>query len=143
MTGLCNILLCLPFNCMERTMTTSSLTPSQRDSLLMKLERQLVELGGELRSEREDARDNVESLHGIGVHDKGEESATNSVMAVDRAMIRQHERERSQVQAAIERLREDRYGVCAGCGTAIDVARLTIEPTATRCLSCQQEFESK
>ena len=124
-------------------MTTSSLTASQRDSLAAKLQQQLVDLGGELLSEREDARDSVESLRGVGVHDKGEESAANSVMAVDRAMIRQHERERSQVQAALERLREDRYGDCSGCGIAIDVERLMIEPAASRCLACQQDFESE
>ena len=124
-------------------MTTSSLSPSQRDSLAMKLQQQLVDLGGDLRSEREGARDSAASLRGIGVHDKGEESAANSVMAVDRAIIRQHERERAQVQAALERLREDRYGDCSQCGVAISVARLMIEPAASRCLACQEEFESK
>jgi len=123
-------------------MTTSSLTPSQRDSLAMKLEQRLIDLGGELRSERAGARDSVESLRGIGVHDKGEESAANSVMTVDRALIRQHESERSQVQAALERLREDRYGDCSHCGMAIDLERLKIKPAASRCLVCQEDLES-
>ena len=124
-------------------MTTSPLTPAQRDSLESKLQKQLVELGGELRFDREGARDNTESLRDIGVHDKGEESAANSVMAVNRAIIRQHEGERVQVQAALERLREDRYGDCSQCGAAINVERLMIEPAARRCLGCQEDFESR
>ena len=124
-------------------MTTPSLTASQRDSLRVKLQQQLLELGGELDSEREDARVNVESLRDSGVHDKGEESAANSVVAVDRAMIQQHERQRVLVQAALERLREDRYGDCIKCGTAIGVERLMIEPSASRCITCQEDFESR
>ena len=73
-------------------MTTSSLTAAQRDSLLNKLQQQFVELGGELLSEREDARDSVDSLHDVGVYDKGEESAAASVMAVDRAIPQLRER---------------------------------------------------
>ena len=119
-------------------MVTSSLSAEKKNLLAERLRQQLDELGGDLDVEREDERDSVNSLH--GVHDKGEESAANSVVAVERALISKHERERSQVLSALERLRTDSYGECTQCGLAIDVERLMIEPAASRCLPCQEKF---
>ena len=124
-------------------MVTSLLTAEKQSLLAGRLRQQLDELGGDLDVEREDERDSVNSLHDFGVHDKGEESAANSVVAVERALIRQHERERSQVLLALERVRTDHYGECTQCGLAIDVERLMIEPAASRCLPCQEKFESE
>lgn len=123
-------------------MTTLPLTERKRNLLAERLRQQLADLGGELDIEREDERDSVNSLHDFGVHDKGEASAANSVVEVDRALIRQHELERSQVLSALERLRTGTYGECMQCGQAIDVERLMIEPAASRCLPCQEKFES-
>ncbi len=47
-----------------------------------------------------------------------------------------------QAQAAIERLKAGRYGVCAGCGREISQARLDAHPIATRCLRCEQLYEA-
>jgi DnaK suppressor protein len=41
-----------------------------------------------------------------------------------------------QIQAALKRISEGTYGVCAQCGADIDPRRLTALPTATRCISC-------
>lgn len=124
-------------------MVTSSLTAEKKKLLATRLRQQLDDVGGDLDVEREEERDSVNSLHDFGVHDKGEASAANSVVAVERALILQHERERSQVLLALERLRADCYGECTRCGLAIDVERLMIEPAASRCLPCQEQFESE
>jgi DnaK suppressor protein len=47
------------------------------------------------------------------------------------------------VEAALARLREERYGVCIDCGEPIAPARLLAYPTATRCIECQQTHEAK
>lgn len=41
------------------------------------------------------------------------------------------------VEAALQRLDEGRYGLCVDCGTAIPVERLEILPQTARCLACQ------
>lgn len=41
-----------------------------------------------------------------------------------------------QIQAALQRIAEGTYGVCANCGEAIDPRRLAALPTATRCIAC-------
>ncbi len=46
-----------------------------------------------------------------------------------------------QVEAALRRLEEGRYGDCAACGEAIDRGRLRARPEAPLCLACQSERE--
>jgi len=40
------------------------------------------------------------------------------------------------VEAALERARTGRYGICSTCGRPIASARLEARPTATTCLTC-------
>jgi DnaK suppressor protein len=48
---------------------------------------------------------------------------------------------REQVERALERLREGRYGICEGCGRRIPEARLRYQPAATRCVECQAHWD--
>jgi RNA polymerase-binding transcription factor DksA len=46
-----------------------------------------------------------------------------------------------EVNAALERLSDGGFGVCKDCGKRIGRPRLLANPTATRCLACQSQFE--
>jgi len=41
----------------------------------------------------------------------------------------------------LERIKEGTYGICVRCGKEISEERLEAIPTASLCLSCQQELE--
>lgn len=41
-----------------------------------------------------------------------------------------------RIKAALARIEADEYGYCADCGDDIGLARLRIDPTLPRCLSC-------
>ncbi|HIE03315.1 MAG TPA: TraR/DksA family transcriptional regulator [Candidatus Latescibacteria bacterium] len=45
------------------------------------------------------------------------------------------------VNQALERIKEGTYGICVRCGREISEERLEAIPTASLCLSCQQELE--
>ena len=47
-----------------------------------------------------------------------------------------------QVEDALARLDEGRYGLCENCGQQIPPGRLEILPYATLCVSCQSQQES-
>jgi RNA polymerase-binding transcription factor DksA len=47
-----------------------------------------------------------------------------------------------QVQQALKRQAEGRYGTCDDCGQDIDPERLAVRPHATLCISCQRRQES-
>ena len=60
-----------------------------------------------------------------------------SLAGVDRLVA-----EIRDIDAALLRIAEGGYGVCADCGEDIDVQRLDAWPTAKRCRSCQERYES-
>ena len=46
-----------------------------------------------------------------------------------------------QVQQAMRRQAEGRYGSCDDCGQQIDPERLAVRPQATMCIACQRRLE--
>jgi len=50
-------------------------------------------------------------------------------------------RELGSIENALERIREDAYGVCEICSKKIPMARLNALPYATMCIECQQAAE--
>tara|TARA_Y100000588_G_C14092880_1_gene855290 strand:+ start:426 stop:827 length:402 start_codon:yes stop_codon:yes gene_type:complete len=48
---------------------------------------------------------------------------------------------RHQARAALDRIRQERYGLCAACGQEISDTRLKALPVATRCIRCQELVE--
>ena len=45
-------------------------------------------------------------------------------------------REVRQIEEALKRITDGRYGVCVQCGEKIDPKRLAALPTATTCITC-------
>ena len=43
-----------------------------------------------------------------------------------------------QIKAALARIEKSDFGYCASCEEEIAVARLTINPVATRCVNCSE-----
>lgn len=50
-------------------------------------------------------------------------------------------RELSNIEVALEKMREGTYGQCEGCSESIPLIRLQALPYATYCINCQQELE--
>jgi len=46
-----------------------------------------------------------------------------------------------QIAAALQRLDEDEYGLCAECGNDINPKRLEFDPTAMLCIDCASKAE--
>lgn len=110
-----------------------------------KLSGQLREMRDRLLADIRDALVNSDEQRYVElagrVHDTGDESVADLLVDVELAMIDRHIREVRAIEAAQERIRESSYGFCETCGDQIDFARLTSQPTATRCVTCQERFE--
>ena len=48
---------------------------------------------------------------------------------------------RDQVERALYRLAEGKYGECEDCGTSIATERLRFQPESTRCVECQSRWD--
>lgn len=48
---------------------------------------------------------------------------------------------REQVERALSRIAEGRYGECEDCGERISTERMRFRPEATRCVECQARWD--
>ena len=60
---------------------------------------------------------------------------------IDSALAGYEAKDLAQVERAILRLKQGRYGDCESCGIKIPVARLDAQPTASLCIGCQRDAE--
>ena len=49
---------------------------------------------------------------------------------------RRRKQEKLQIKAALARIQSGEFGHCATCGDEIAVGRLSVNPTAVRCVKC-------
>jgi DnaK suppressor protein len=75
------------------------------------------------------------------VHDAADDSVADLLADVDLKSIDRDARELAAVGAALERIRLGQYGACLDCGESIGYARMTAQPTAARCIECEQRHD--
>lgn len=80
----------------------------------------------------------VESAGQVGADD--EHDPEGATIAFERqhvaALIGQAREHLTQIEAALRRLADGRYGVCERCGLAIGAERLAARPAASTCVRC-------
>ena len=102
-----------------------------------------------LEDERARATDRLDGLRRdfLGVVDASRDSNADdehdpegATIAFERsqveALVRQAEVHLEEVAAALERVADGSYGICAVCGKPIDPARLEARPVARTCVGC-------
>jgi RNA polymerase-binding transcription factor len=75
------------------------------------------------------------------VQDDAERSAADTQGELEFALLQMQGSTLEQIETALERLDEGRYGFCYDCGASISARRLRALPFATRCTICEQERE--
>ncbi|MEO9103092.1 MAG: TraR/DksA family transcriptional regulator [Rhodoferax sp.] len=110
-------------------------------ALLARLNQRATELEGEIASkeQRQPAHDGKDHTH--EVMDRGEEANHHVRVEVRNAEIDRDRTELRNIAIARERIEAGTYFDCADCGKAINVERLEAQPTATRCIACQEKAE--
>lgn len=81
------------------------------------------------------------AARGDEVLDQKDEAAQREFNEIGDAEVARDVGELREIEAALRRLDEGRYGLCAACGAAIDPRRLQAEPFAVRCAACQTALE--
>lgn len=89
-------------------------------------------LGGRTRAEH--ARD-------VLLQDADDATQRDADREVDLALTDREVVDLAAVDAALQRLAQGGYGLCAECGQPIPVARLKLAPEALRCVACESEAE--
>ena len=118
------------------------LTAAERSALTKQLEERRRVLRSELAAKLE-TQDNPALL---GLRNRMEETDDWAVAdletALDVAEVSRDAGELREVQAALLRVKDGTYGECVDCGIDIPYARLQANPSASRCIACQERLEA-
>jgi RNA polymerase-binding transcription factor DksA len=95
----------------------------------------------EIRSEVARAREEHFGAVAGATPDSGDQALADLIADLDQAEVTRDLGELRAIQAAERRFADGRYGICADCGADIPFARLEAEPSALRCIGCQQRHE--
>jgi|SRR5262245_3987911 len=95
----------------------------------------------EIHSEVARAREEQYQTVAGATPDLGDQSVADLVADVDQAEVTRDLAEVRALDAAIRRMLDGRYGVCVDCGGEIPLERLRAQPSASRCMGCQERRE--
>lgn len=117
------------------------LTIEQRETLQAWLEYRSAALHREIAAALR--RSGTEEAIRLANHleELGDEAVADLESSIEIAEIERDVRELREVERALARLHEPEYGVCVDCGADIPYSRLSANPTAMRCITCQRRAE--
>ena len=77
------------------------------------------------------------------VADSGEQAWSDLVSDLNLAEVSRDVGEVRDIDTALQRLADGKYGICLECGDRIEQKRLDANPAAVRCLECQRDVEHR
>jgi len=119
----------------------ASLNPQEATAMKARLRERAAQLRGEIRSTLERSADETHVRVAEQARDTEDDSFSNLIVDVNLAEIDRDADELRRIDGALARINEGSYGMCDSCGQEIPEARLEAEPTAVRCVHCQELYE--
>jgi RNA polymerase-binding protein DksA len=118
-----------------------ALNPQQTVEFKARLRNRAVQLRGEIRNVLERSTEESHVRIAEQARDTEDDSFSNLIVDVNLAEIDRDAAELRRIDNALLRLSAGSYGACIDCGQAIPLPRLEAEPTAKRCVTCQDLYE--
>jgi RNA polymerase-binding transcription factor len=119
----------------------NSTHPHQATAMKSRLRERAAQLRGEIQRTLERSNDETHVRIAEQARDTEDDSFSNLIVDLNLAEIDRDADELRRIDTALARLSEGSYGVCEDCGQRIPQARLEAEPTALRCIQCQERYE--
>lgn len=106
-----------------------------------RLRERAKQLREEIRSTLERSSDETHVQIAQAVRDEGDASFSDLIMHLNLSDIDRDAQELRRIDNALVRIKEGTFGYCVDCGLDIPFGRLQAEPTAARCVRCQELYE--
>jgi DnaK suppressor protein len=120
-----------------------ALTKEQIGKLQARLQQHRAAALGTVQDEIQRTRDPDDlSLEKIP-SDAGDRSEADLETDTTISMAQRHAAELQEIDAALARIADGSYGVCEECDRNIGAPRLEAQPTARRCIACQEQLEQR
>jgi RNA polymerase-binding protein DksA len=107
----------------------------------VRLRERAGQLRAEIRSTIDKSSEETHARIAEQARDVEDDSFSNLIVDTNLAEIDRDAGELQRIDGALRRLADGSYGVCISCGQDIPKLRLAAEPTATRCVKCQELYE--
>ena len=120
---------------------TGELTQDQVLQFKLALRGRGDELRAEIRHTLEKSADETHARIAEQARDLEDDSFSNLIVDLNLAEIDRDVDELRRISTALRRAADGSYGLCEDCDAAIPLQRLEAEPTAMRCVRCQELFE--
>jgi RNA polymerase-binding protein DksA len=117
------------------------LQPSQATEFRTRLRERAQQLRGEIQEVLERSTDETHANIAERARDLEDDSFSNLIVDLNFSDIDRDANEIRRIDGALTRLSDGSYGTCIDCDQDIPMARLEAEPTAERCIQCQERFE--
>jgi DnaK suppressor protein len=114
---------------------------ARRDAL-MQITKSLLNRRNELRKRLGMEFDSMSSRNPTATGDSADVAFEHAGEELAFQLSELESRELAQVERALLRIKQGKYGVCDGCAGKIPVVRLNALPYSTLCIKCQREAES-
>lgn len=117
------------------------LDQQQAQDFKVRLRERADQLRDELQRGREKSVEETPSQVAERARDPEDDSFATLVVDTNLSEMERDADELRMIDSALQRISAGTYGECVDCSQAIPVARLKAEPTAERCVQCQELFE--
>ncbi len=75
--------------------------------------------------------------------DEGDHAASSLETAVENAILEQQSHELAEIEEALDRIKNNLYGICEMCGDEINIERLKVKNFARYCIACREIIEKE
>lgn len=120
----------------------SKLTEAETKTITSLLDRRERELRDEIRAADADEPERP-AAYEPEVGDMVDAGDANFRIGIEHAERQRDQEELQAIEEARARIADGRYGRCIDCGRAIPMERLKAQPTAMRCVACQEAYEQR
>lgn len=117
------------------------LDQQQALNLKTRLRERATQLRDELQRTRAKSVDETPSNVAERARDSEDDSFATLIVDTNLTEMERDADELRMIDSALQRITAGTYGDCVDCGQSIPVARLQAEPTAERCIQCQELHE--
>ncbi|MEA3522191.1 MAG: RNA polymerase-binding protein DksA [Campylobacterota bacterium] len=83
----------------------------------------------------------MNQLQGLELNDEGDHASASNNNLVETAIGSQQQKELSEIDAALAKMKSAQYGICDMCEEDIGIQRLKVKPHAKYCIDCREIAE--
>ena len=114
-----------------------------REQRLENIRKRLIGMREDLLAEVRSKNAEAANLKDEGVADIADLGLTDSLGELLHLLSDSKREEIMNIDEALERLRQGRFGQCLGCGEPIDLERLELRPYTRYCIECKTKLEKE